>query len=118
MQEAAGRGRQFREVGLPVMAVTRRGGEEGVCAFPLSEWLGGGLSWSCLPYKITLYCFLRWASLYVATRGDCEPVDPYRTGTEVNDPLRCQPGRYQTGTEITPRVSSPNWPAANQVLNQ
>ncbi|MGH0149993.1 UNVERIFIED_CONTAM: hypothetical protein FKN15_044525 [Acipenser sinensis] len=63
MQEAAGRGRQSREVSLPVMAVTRRGGEEGVCAFPLSEWLGGGLSWDCLPYKITLYCFLRSALL-------------------------------------------------------
>ncbi|MGH0117435.1 UNVERIFIED_CONTAM: hypothetical protein FKN15_034622 [Acipenser sinensis] len=63
MQEAAGRGRQSREVSLPVMAVTRRGGEEGVCAFPLSEWLGGGLSWNCLPYKITLYCFLRSALL-------------------------------------------------------
>ena len=27
---------------LSVMAMTRRGGEEGVCAFPLSEWLSGG----------------------------------------------------------------------------
>ncbi|MGH0166236.1 UNVERIFIED_CONTAM: hypothetical protein FKN15_050465 [Acipenser sinensis] len=62
MQEAAGRGRQSCEVGLPVMAVTRRGGEEGVCAFPLSEWLGGGRSWNCSPYKIMLYCFLRSAS--------------------------------------------------------
>ncbi|MGH0128752.1 UNVERIFIED_CONTAM: hypothetical protein FKN15_044104 [Acipenser sinensis] len=63
MQEAAGRGRQSCEVGLPVMAVTWRGGEEGVCAFPLSEWLGGGRSWNCSPYKITLCCFLRSALL-------------------------------------------------------
>ncbi|MGH0162566.1 UNVERIFIED_CONTAM: hypothetical protein FKN15_042949 [Acipenser sinensis] len=31
MQEAAGTGRQSREVGLPVMAVTRRSGEEAPC---------------------------------------------------------------------------------------
>ncbi|MGH0136786.1 UNVERIFIED_CONTAM: hypothetical protein FKN15_062074 [Acipenser sinensis] len=60
---AAGWGQQSCEVGLPVMAVTRRGGEEGVCAFPLSEWLGGGRSWNCSPYKITLCCFLRSALL-------------------------------------------------------
>ncbi|MGH0151035.1 UNVERIFIED_CONTAM: hypothetical protein FKN15_019297 [Acipenser sinensis] len=40
--EAAGRGQQSRGIRLPVMAMTRRGGEEGVCAFPRSEWLRGG----------------------------------------------------------------------------
>ena len=39
---AAGRGQQSPMIHLSVMAMTRRGGEEGVCAFPLSEWLRGG----------------------------------------------------------------------------
>ena len=38
----AGRGQQSPMIRLSVMAMTRRGGEEGVCAFPLSEWLSGG----------------------------------------------------------------------------
>ncbi|MGH0184844.1 UNVERIFIED_CONTAM: hypothetical protein FKN15_023502 [Acipenser sinensis] len=38
----AGRGQQSRGIRLSVMAMTWRGGEEGVCAFPLSELLGGG----------------------------------------------------------------------------
>ncbi|MGH0115324.1 UNVERIFIED_CONTAM: hypothetical protein FKN15_006752 [Acipenser sinensis] len=36
------RGQQSRGIRLSAMAMTRRGGEEGVCAFPLSEWLRGG----------------------------------------------------------------------------
>ena len=39
---AAGRGQQSPMIRLSVMAMTRRGGEEVVCAFPLSEWLRGG----------------------------------------------------------------------------
>ncbi|MGH0148940.1 UNVERIFIED_CONTAM: hypothetical protein FKN15_046324 [Acipenser sinensis] len=45
----------------------------------------------------------RWASLSLATRGDCEPVDPYHTGTEVTDPV---PYRYRTRTEGTTPVLS------------
>ncbi|MGH0142179.1 UNVERIFIED_CONTAM: hypothetical protein FKN15_052233 [Acipenser sinensis] len=82
MQEAAGRGRQSCDVGLPVMAVTRRGGEEGVCAFPLSEWLGGGRSWNGSPYKITLCCFLRSALLRRAGCADSAGRERERTSGE------------------------------------
>ncbi|MBN3280581.1 KGUA kinase, partial [Polyodon spathula] len=40
-------------------------------------------------------------SLYVTTRGDCEPVDPYRTGSKVTDPLLL-PTQYHTGLHCLP----------------
>ena len=120
MQEAAGRGRQSRGVGLPVMAVTRRGGEEGVCAFPLSEWLGGGRSWNCLPYNITLCCFLGSALLdalgaptvLVERERErepagrkikinlCEKRNRERAGIQLGRPrLLYRPGNRQSRTE-------------------
>ncbi len=45
------------------MAVTRRGGEEGVCASP-SLWVAGGQTlMGLLTYKVTLCCFLSSALL-------------------------------------------------------
>ncbi|MGH0153765.1 UNVERIFIED_CONTAM: hypothetical protein FKN15_025195 [Acipenser sinensis] len=38
--------------------------------------------------------------LYSVTRGDCEPMDPYRTSTEVTDPLCCR-----TSIKPGPRLS-------------
>ncbi|MGH0163478.1 UNVERIFIED_CONTAM: hypothetical protein FKN15_045827 [Acipenser sinensis] len=45
---------------LSVMAMTRRGGEECVCAFPLSEWLRGGPWETARPYKNWLGYAFGW----------------------------------------------------------
>ncbi|MGH0183581.1 UNVERIFIED_CONTAM: hypothetical protein FKN15_021573 [Acipenser sinensis] len=56
----AGRGQQSPMIRLSVMAMTRRGGEECVCAFPLSEWLRGGPWETARPYKNWLGYAFGW----------------------------------------------------------
>ncbi|MGH0140951.1 UNVERIFIED_CONTAM: hypothetical protein FKN15_037359 [Acipenser sinensis] len=61
----------------------------------------------------------RWASLYVDIRSDCnqghrtDPVDPYRTGTEVTDLCPISNG-YQPGIKYSDLVL--NRPGSNSVL--
>ena len=61
MRVSAGRGQKFRKIRLSVMAMTRRGGEEGVLAFPLSEWLRGGPWGVALPISTALGYAFGWS---------------------------------------------------------
>ncbi|MGH0145521.1 UNVERIFIED_CONTAM: hypothetical protein FKN15_026844 [Acipenser sinensis] len=58
----AGRGQQSRGIRLSVMAMTRRGGEEGLCAFPLQVAEGRALG-DYSAHKIWLGCELGWPCL-------------------------------------------------------
>ncbi|MGH0185306.1 UNVERIFIED_CONTAM: hypothetical protein FKN15_017439 [Acipenser sinensis] len=60
--------------------------------------------------------------LYVVTRVDCDPVDPYQTGTKVTDPLPI-PTWYQTETEVTAPVpnrpdTEPTWYRTDLIPNR
>ncbi|MGH0133758.1 UNVERIFIED_CONTAM: hypothetical protein FKN15_067303 [Acipenser sinensis] len=54
------RGQQPCKIRLSVTAVTRRGGEEGVLAFPLSEWLRGRPWGIARPIRAALGCAFGW----------------------------------------------------------
>ncbi|MGH0120911.1 UNVERIFIED_CONTAM: hypothetical protein FKN15_038450 [Acipenser sinensis] len=70
--EVRGRGQQSPMIRLSVMAMTRRGGEECVCAFPLSEWLRGGPWETARPYKNWLGYAFGWPcwGMYTVTLAE------------------------------------------------
>ncbi|MGH0170849.1 UNVERIFIED_CONTAM: hypothetical protein FKN15_059746 [Acipenser sinensis] len=60
MRGSAGRGQQPRKIRLSIMAMTRRGWEEGVLAFPLSEWSRGGPWGVAWPIRTALGYAFGW----------------------------------------------------------
>ncbi|MGH0175415.1 UNVERIFIED_CONTAM: hypothetical protein FKN15_070086 [Acipenser sinensis] len=88
MRGSAGRGQQPCKIRLSVMAMTRRGGEEGVLALSLSEWLRGGPWGIARPISTALGYAFGWPERgYPVTLAEDASVNKDQASTAEGDSL-------------------------------